>query len=407
MVSFRNRSAAVALALAVDGLARLAAAQQDNTEPRDATTHGEIVEAPKTSDGDQKDAQSSAAPAARAAEPRLHHAPAVSAKPHEPLVISAEIEHPELVRRALLVYKTAHRAGLAEVEFRRAVEGYVAAIPSADMRWPWVAYALEIEGLDGQRKPVFGSREHPHSVLVPEDLEDVREGALDERLEHRRSAFFGGGDYVDFGLDAAQVPQADGTVQEVAVRDRYIRIEAGYSYRPLRVVSEFSLRAGIVRGSSPVPVNRQLKEGETPNDRLNVGLNYGAPSVRFRLHDLVHLEGEFLTSVTEIGFSVGGGSAILIGDAYGSKLTLGFESIQVFGTRFFSRFDVVANKRLKFSPVVEATNMPHADKYGVRLLSEIGVDFGEGFGLAVRGGYQARSFNSGGPTFGGTVSYAF
>ena len=80
-------------------------------------------------------------------------------------------------------------------------------------------------------------------------------------------------------------------------------------------------------------------EESDPDDRFRVGLNYGAPTVRVRLSDLAHVEGEFLTSVTEVGFSVGAGGALLIGDPYGSKLTLGFESIQVFGERFYSKLD--------------------------------------------------------------------
>ena len=51
--------------------------------------------------------------------------------------------------------------------------------------------------------------------------------------------------------------------------------------------------------------------------------------------------------------------------------------------------------------------MPHADRFGVRLLSEVAVDAGAGFHIAARGGYQARTFTSGGPSVGTTVSYSF
>ena len=36
-----------------------------------------------------------------------------------------------------------------------------------------------------------------------------------------------------------RVPQVD---------DQYWRVEAGYTYRPLRTIAEFSLRGGVVRG---------------------------------------------------------------------------------------------------------------------------------------------------------------
>jgi hypothetical protein len=138
-----------------------------------------------------------------------------------------------------------------------------------------------------------------------------------------------------------------------------------------------------------------------------VGLNYGAPTVKIRVNDIVHLEGTFLTSITEVGFSVGCGGAIHIGDLYGSKLTLGFESIQVFGSRIYSRMDITAGRRVTVSPIIEVTNMPHASDFGVRLLGEVTADLGQGFSLAARGGYQSRLFTEGGPAAGGTLGYAF
>ncbi len=104
---------------------------------------------------------------------------------------------------------------------------------------------------------------------------------------------------------------------------------------------------------------------------------------------------------------MGGGGALEIGDPYGAKLVLGFESVQTFGSRIYSRLDLVAGERLRFSPIIEVTDMPHANKFGVRLLGEIGYDLGDGFSVGVRGGYQARKSTSGGPSFGGTLAYAF
>jgi hypothetical protein len=152
-----------------------------------------------------------------------------------------------------------------------------------------------------------------------------------------------------------------------------------------------------VRGPNPDP----------DPTKPDLGLNYGAPSVRLRLGDIWHVEGEFLSSVTEVGFSVGTGAALLIGDPYGSKLTLGFESIQVFGTRMYSRMDIAPRRDLIIAPIVEVTDMPHADRFGVRLLTEASYDAGHGFGIGLRAGYQARVATSGGPTLGLHASYAF
>ena len=51
--------------------------------------------------------------------------------------------------------------------------------------------------------------------------------------------------------------------------------------------------------------------------------------------------------------------------------------------------------------------MPHADTAGVRLLGELTYDLGAGFGIVVRGGYQARVFASGGPAGGGALTLSF
>jgi len=57
--------------------------------------------------------------------------------------------------------------------------------------------------------------------------------------------------------------------------------------------------------------------------------------------------------------------------------------------------------------MIEVTSMPHGSTTGVRLLLDLGFDLGKGFSLTLRGGYQARSFASGGPAAGGSFTYAF
>jgi hypothetical protein len=69
--------------------------------------------------------------------------------------------------------------------------------------------------------------------------------------------------------------------------------------------------------------------------------------------------------------------------------------------------DVLASDRVTLSPIIEVTDMPHANQFGVRLLAQIGIDFGAGFSAAVRGGYQARTFNQGGGSVGLELGYAF
>jgi hypothetical protein len=339
---------------------------------------------------------------ASAPAPALHHAPQVTARGAEDITIGAVVDRPDRVKRALLVFAGGGTHG--EVEFARSSQGelgYVAIIPATAVRGD-LAYSIELETTTGEQLPVFATRAAPHHVVVLDSPEDRREAALLAKLHGRRSVVQSSGEYASFGSSTATVPGPRPGVapQTRTVADRFYRIEASYTYRLLGTVAEFGLRAGIVRGQS-------LVRGETDASKYEVGLNYGAPRIRVRAQDWLHIEGELLTSVTEVGFAVGGGGAVLLGDAYGSKLVLGLEGIQVFGVRGYSRLDLVANSRLVLAPVIEVTTMPHADAAGVRLLGEAGIDVGAGLRVDLRAGYQARSFDQGGPTAGGGLAYAF
>jgi hypothetical protein len=267
-------------------------------------------------------------------------------------------------------------------------------------------YSIEIETTTGEQVPVFATRAAPHRVTVLDTPTDRREAELLTRLHGRRSVVQASSEYASFGSTTATVPAVAGPggvplpPTTRTVPDMFYRVEGSYTYRLLGTVSEFGLRAGVVRGQS-------LVRGETDPSKYEVGLNYGAPRIRVRAEDWLHVEGELLTSVTEVGFAVGGGGALLLGDAYGSKLVVGMEGIQVFGVRGYTRLDLVANSRLMLAPIIEVTTMPHADAAGVRLLGEAAIDLGAGIRADLRAGYQARRFDQGGPTLGGGLAYAF
>jgi len=362
----------VAFLLVAVGLTLSAAARADDAVPREAATAA-------SSRGD------------------VRHAPISVARPGSAILVHASVEHPDLVRRALLVYRAAD-GHLGEAPFERAPNGpYVAVIPKEHVVPPYVDYAIELEDESGARREVFASRSAMHRIEVTEERMDVAEEALLSRIGGRRSVIAVEGDYVSFGESQATVGSSG---RSEVVADRYYRGEARYTYRLLRTVSEFGIRIGLVRGQSPVP-------NAANAGAFDVGLNYGAPTAQFALSALFHLDAELLASLTEQGFSGGGGGALHIGDVFGSELVLGFESIDVFGNRVYTRLDVAAAPRVILSATVEGTDMPHASRFGLRLLGEIGVDLGAGFRIAGRGGYQARDSASGGPSIGLVGSYAF
>ena len=347
-------------------------------------------------------------------EPEVHHAPLSTSFAHEPLRFEAQIDHPELVRWLGLVYRSS-TGTWRSVPFLRGAQSYVAVIPAEDVDAPGLSYTIELQLTSGEARAVFASRAVPWPVQIVEDRADVREKAALERLVGRRSAARAGAEFASFGQTKSREAIPCGTGQtgcdpgelvRPTVRDQYWKVEVGYTYRPLRTIAEFSLKGGVVRGQA---LARSVSTYDV--ERYKVGLNYASPSVRFRLADAWHLETSVLTSITEVGFSVGGGGALLIGDPYGSKLTLGFETIgigkQYFGSRFYSQLDITAGERLKISPMIEITDMPHADSFGVRLLTDATVQLWRGFSATLRGGYQARRSTSGGIALGTTLGLAF
>jgi len=334
------------------------------------------------------------------AETRVHHAPTSVADEHQPLAIRATIERPDLARRVLLVYRRGHED--KEIAFERDLGeegGVVAQIPADDVH-PSLAYAIEIEDVSGTKHDAFASRVAMHNVEVFEDDTDLRERVALDRIDPPRPQLTGPKEYAYFGTSNATVTDMNGNSTTVPVRDEYWRVDGSYTFAILRTVAEFGISFGVVRGSAIVP-------GSTNPSDFDVGLNYGAPRIRFRALDWLHFDLEFLTSITEVGFSIGGGGAVLLGSPYATHVTLGVEGIQVFGARGWARIDIPAGKRLTIAPTVEVTNMPHASNAGVRLLLDANVRLGHGFSLGLRGGYMARTFDNGGFGGGLQAGYAF
>jgi hypothetical protein len=377
---------------------------KDDDEPSSTPMAGA-----KDRSGQKKKKAEPHAAAVDADAPNAFHAPVSVASDEEPLQIDVDLTHPGQVKKALLVFRSADDKVFRAVELRRGEPGpYVAVIPARYVRAPHVDYAIEIEQHDGTHRSVFGSRQAPHRVQIAPEHMDVIEAHVAKRVDDRRAVFWSGGEYVSFGSSTARepIPGAPNTFRERSVDDRYFRVEGGFTYRLLRTVNEFGIRVGVVRGSAPVPL-RELVPGQAEDERFDVGLNYGAPWVRFRLADHWHIDGSFLVNVTEVGFSAGTGGKLHVGDPYGSKLTVGFEAIQTFGVSIFTQLDIQAHEQIRVSPIVEVTNAPSADDFGMRLLAEVGWDIGSGFSIAGRSGYQARLSTSGGITAGGTLGYAF
>lgn len=333
--------------------------------------------------------------------PELQHTPVSTARASQPLELALELTHPELLRRAVLLHRSPGEANFHEVPFQRGREHYRAALGAESVRAAGLRYAIELELENGQRLPGFASRAEPFDVQVQLSKEEADEKSALMRLNGHRSAATLSAEWVTFGKTrVALVAEPDAAPVSVSQDDDYYRLEASYTYRPLRTVNEFGVRLGLVRGSAAA--NASL-----PDADLDVGLNYAAPWLRLRIDDVVYATGHIVTGVTEVDFSLGVGLQLTLGDPYGANLSVGFEAIEGFGSRFFTRVNIVVVEGLVLAPIIEATDMPNAGHYGVRLLSELGFQVTPELRIAVLGGYQARNAVSGGPSLGTTASVSF
>ncbi|WP_437963481.1 hypothetical protein WMF04_27565 [Sorangium sp. So ce260] len=338
---------------------------------------------------------------------QLVHAPVSVGKSGEALAIEARFDNAHLLRQAFVVYRMKDGT-LQSAAFQRsgsAELAYVAVIPPEAVGPPGLDYTIETERVDGVRASVFASRERMHHVQVVEAHMDAVERALLTRLGGRRSTASARFENVDFGARPASEAQcqASGPEECLEMDEHYWKAEISYTYRLLRTVAEFSMRAGSIRGKSP----RASKDKD-----YEAGLEYAAPSVRLRLSDSWHVEAELLAGITGTGFSMGTGGALIIGDPYGAKITLGYETIGLwkgsyFGTRGYSRVDFPAGDALSLAPMIEVTDMPSARKLGMRLVGEATLKLSDAISASLRGGYQARKSDSGGVGVGLQASVAF
>ncbi|WP_437540821.1 hypothetical protein WME97_25445 [Sorangium sp. So ce367] len=398
------------------GLCLLCAAALAAGRPAVALAGDAPAEAPAAA-GEQASQAASASPSgapAVAPEVGMVHAPVSVGKSGEALAIEANFTNAHLLRQAFVVYRL--RDGtLRSTVFQRsgsASLAYVAMIAPEVVGPPGLDYTIETERIDGVRASVFASRARMHHVQVVEAPIDSVERTLLKRLGGRRSTASARFDYVDFGARPPDETacQASNTQEcpvtepnDHKVGEHYWNAELSYTYRLLRAVAEFSMRAGYIRGKSP---------GAPEANDYKAELVYAAPGVRFRLADSWHVEMGLLTGMTGKGFTMGTGGAFLIGDPYSSKITLGCETIGLwegtyFGSRCYSRVDFPAGDSLSLAPMIEVTDMPSAGEWGVRLVGEGTLKLSDVISATLRGGYQARKSDRGGVGVGLQGSVAF
>ena len=234
-------------------------------------------------------------------------------------------------------------------------------------------------------------------------MSDVVERRLLEQVNGRRHELTASGEWVDFGAtEIVTETPGNGVPRRQISDDHYWRAEARYDYRFLLVLYSLGLRLGVLRGTSPI--EDRYPTGDDPHA---AGLNYAVPELRLRFHDVFHMDAGVIIGVNDEGFAFGGTGAMHIGDLYGPRLTLAFEGVQQLGVTAKTQVHLPLVDWLELAPVVELTNLPAGDRFGLRMLGDVVVRPGAGLSIRARGGYQTRFSEGGGPTIGGGLGLAF
>lgn len=327
-----------------------------------------------------------------AAAPTVRHVAPAGATAAQPLELVASTASAAPVLR--VHYRTAGTATFTAAELvRKGDTSWVVIVPATAVVAPGLEYYLEAGD-----EPVFAGPQLPHTIAVTLGDQVERRTRDLARVHDRRSRLHGSGEWIDYGTR-----RQDG----VALRDRYYRIDADFSYRLLAYPLE-EIKVGYTRligdtqaaqlgcpGTAPCTADAGYKVAGW----FELGL---APAEGFRL------DGRASVMATAEGFAVGGRIEARLGVLDGNHVATGVEYMADVGTAGYFRLGWGTVPMLPMAATVEITNMPLSTRdTGVRLFYDIAREVGGGVRIGARVGYAARTQQVAGFTGGGNLTVDF
>jgi hypothetical protein len=201
---------------------------------------------------------------------------------------------------------------------------------------------------------------------------------------------------------------------KVSVPDRYLRIDADFTYRVLRFPLH-SLRFGYTRLVGQVPESSRGDDGSCDGATdasmctFDAGFKVGGWfEIGLQLVDGVNLDARGMVMATSEGFNIGGRGEFRLGYREATHVAVGAEVVADTGATGFFRLGWGTVPRFPMSATVEVTNLPATHRAtGVRLIYDVYHPMDEGFTVGLRVGYQARDQLIGGVSGGLTMAYDF
>ncbi len=328
------------------------------------------------------------APAAGATELwTLYHQPPARIASGQELTLDVEVT-PHWAAPLLHLY---YRA-VGAPEFRHATldalgDGrFVARIPGAHVAPGLFEYYVVAE--EGRTvRAQFGTPAEPYRVHVLPSSSAVTLQRELLRTNRQRAYFAARADYL----------QPGGTDMPLQ------RYTLSFGYRILRALHGIEFGLGLVRGAEIV-------------DRRNIGLNYGWGELQLQLHEWAYLDLRLFLGIGGVGFELGGGATLIVGNRYGTHASVAIDAITHVGFELVTKLETDTLRFARLATLIIFTTLPGegsaapTDGGGltaIELCGEIGVPLGSHLLVTARAGWGARTPTQGGPVLGLRAAYGF
>ncbi|MSP59491.1 MAG: hypothetical protein EXR72_03955 [Myxococcales bacterium] len=336
-------------------------------------------------------------PAMESGAPAVHHMPVASASADTDLFVTAEVQAAHAFADITLHYRRRGESSFRAAPFRRAVKGFVAAVPAAELAPGVLEYYIATRAVGGapasKEDLRFASPAAPHPVILVGDAETRWRKELLAAHLGNRSRMQLQTEYVNFGI---RLPSSK-------FQDYYVRIEADYTYRLLGWVYQLRIGGGVLGsflGAATFASGRNA-EGEAELQKVDkVGMKYGFAELRFRFGRLVRADLRATLGAGPVHFDGGAGAQLVIGRDPGTHFALGFDALSTIGTRAFLRLAWNTVPRLPMSLTLEMTNLPANGPIAGRVLFAVEYRVFRHMLLNAQVGYATRDFRIGGPSAG-------
>jgi len=324
----------------------------------------------------------------------LRHTPRARARTRAPVELTMDVLHPERVS-AVIVHWRIDNAAWAEAEALRAEGRWTATLPAPSLEARHLDYFITLRTPSGATVAAFARADAPHTTVIRPEDDDVAEAMELSRNARRRLEFNLEGEYVNFGSRPNPNGDVCGAAAGARCDDGWYALRGAVRYRYYRTVRSVTVRAERLAGQGTV---RDRFTGAFTS--REVGLIAGTVEIELRAHDLFSFSLGAILGADQVSVQGGVLGRLEIGVDRPTRGVLSAQHITGFGTLVSAWMRFVPVVSVPMGIGIEVTDQPSAQRYGARLLFDLGLRLSQNVSLALRGGYGARNLEASGFTVG-------